>query len=228
MKRKILWIWLSVLIVTASTAFAAKTPKLAEETILNLKMLKNSEVSEVVGLVHPNMEGYARITGIDLKQVLSVLKLSSLNKGNAPAYIGPNSRYKSSGFKSASVKLFELVRVQIGGNRKILALYNEQMLDENNIEKFHKGWILAELSDKYEVVKLHNLFVVSKHPWPGGEAIYTSLKIKKNNLQIALTYEQPIRGSEVHTECDYTFTPDEKGWLAFKGVKEFTMEGPMP
>ena len=101
------------------------------------------------------------------------------------------------------------------------------MLDVNNNEKFHRGWILAELSDKYEIVKVHNLFNASKHPWPGGEAIYTGLKVKKNNLQIAITYEQQIQGFEVHTECNYNFTSNGKGYLAFRGVKEFTMDGPM-
>jgi len=225
--RKILLIWLSILVVIIPTsAVAGKAVKISEETT-NLKPLNYSEVSEVTGAYHPGLEGYARLAGIDINRVVSVLKLSSRLRGSSPAFIGSNNRYKTSGFRSVTAKIFELVHVQIGGKRKVIVLYNDQMLDENNIDKFHKGWILAQLSDKYEVEKVHNLFNTSKHPWPGGEAIYTGFKVKKNNLHIAITYEQPIRGFEVHTECDYSFTCDEKGFLVFRGVKEFTVDGPM-
>jgi len=225
--RKILLIWLSILAITVpNAAVAGKTAQIIEEPA-NLKSLKYSDASAVAGLYHPGLEGYARLTGIDLNRVVSVLKLTSGTKGNSPAFIGRNNRYKTSGFRSVTARIFEFARVQIGGKKKILALYNDQMLDENNIEKFHRGWNLAELSEKYELEKIHNLFNSSKHPWPGGEAIYTGLKVKNSNLQIAITYEQPIRGSEVHTECDYNFISDDKGHLVFKGVREFSMEGPV-
>src|SRR6185369_13319199 len=94
MKKKIIFIWLSLLIITVPAALAEKLPKLTEESASDLRKLKHSVVSEVNGLFHPSLEEYARLAEIDLKQVLGALKLSSIRKGKVPAFIGPNSRYK--------------------------------------------------------------------------------------------------------------------------------------
>jgi hypothetical protein len=201
--------------------------KITEEDIPNFQSVKYADISDVKGLFHPNLAEYARAAGIDLKRIVSVLKISTQQKESTPIYFVPSSRYRTRGYRSATAKIFEIVRVRVGEKRKILVLLNDQTIDEYNVEKFHKGWKLAELSEKYELDKLHDFFLISKHPWPGGEAIYTNLNIKQHKLEVAITYEQPIRGYELHSECNYLFSP-AKGALVFKKVTESTEEGPVP
>ncbi|MBJ6802679.1 hypothetical protein [Geomonas propionica] len=221
---------LIALTFAASTAVAEQknaTQKLVEEQMPNLRLLQNSNVSEVTGLYHPQLEKYASLAGYDLKRVVKALSLRP-EKGNVPVYIGGNSRYRAGGFTSGSLKVFEIAPVQFGGKKKLYVLLNRQKLDQYDVENFHKGWILVEMSPEYVVLKSHDLFADSKRPWPGGEAIYTALKVTKNELHVLLTYEQAIKDFEVHTKCDYTFAPNPEGLLTFKRVKETTVDGPMP
>lgn len=220
---------LSVLVLSPHTTFAEKphsVPEITEDKIS--RYVENAYVSEEKGLFHPNLALYASVAGINMEHVVSVLKIPAPQKENARIFIGPNDRYNAPGYWSATTRIFEVVRVKFGDKRRILVLFNTQNIDVYNVVTFHKGWQLAELSDKYNLEKLHNFSHITKHPWPGGEAIYTALSIKKNNIIVTITYEQPIRGYEAHTTFKYLFAPSEKGTLHFKKVTEFSEDGPTP
>lgn len=229
-KRCLFSLLLLTLALSPNLVFAEKvstSPKIIEENIPNFQNVKYADLSDVKGLFHPNLAEYARAADIDMKRIVSILKISTQQKESTPIYFVPSNRYRTRGYRSATAKIFETLRVRMGEKRKILVLFNDQTIDENNVEKFHKGWKLAEFSENYELDKLYDLFIISKHPWPGGEAIYTNLNIKKNKLEVAITYEQPIRGYELHSECKYLFSPSKEA-LVFKKVTESTEEGPVP
>lgn len=217
---------LFALVLSPHAEKAHSVPKITEDKIS--RYVENAYVSEEKGLFHPKLALYASVAGINMQHVVSVLKISAPQKENTRIFIGPNDRYDTPGYWSATTRIFEVVRVKFGDKRKILVLFNTQNLDVFNVVTFHKGWQLAELSDQYNLEKLHNFSHITKHTWPGGEAIYTTLSIKKNKIFVTITYEQPIRGNEVHTTLKYLFAPSEKGTLRFKKVIVFTKDGPMP
>lgn len=231
MHKQYFWICLFLFTVICPASHAethSNSLLITEETIPTERNLPFSNLYDVENTVHPNVVIYARLAGIDIKKVEQALKLTFKKSGRTMVSIGPNERYKTSGYRSTTVKIFELVPVRIAGQQKILVVYNDRTLDETEIDNFHKGWVLAVLSRNYQVEKLQNLYTLSKHRWPGGEAIFTNLDIKGKVVVVTLTYEQAIQGFENYTRLFYSFRPDRNGWLKFISIKENTEDGPVP